>query len=68
MIENNKDINKLPPKTGLFHNTTNNANEEFFYERMEGLYKFLVGLLMQPECVNNKWITAFLELDRIDTI
>jgi hypothetical protein len=28
------------------------------------LYKFLVGLLMQPECVGNKWITAFLELDR----
>lgn len=65
MIENNKDNNnRLPPKTGPFHNTTKNANEEFFYERMEGLYKFLVGLLMQPECVSNKWITAFLELDR----
>ena len=68
MINNSKDINKLPPKTGPFFNTTNNANEEFVYERMEGLYKFLVGLLMQPECVNNKWIEAFLELDRVDTI
>jgi hypothetical protein len=66
---NSKDINKLPPKTGQFHNMTNNTNEEFVYERMEGLYKFLVGLLMQPECVSNKWITAFLELDRsVDSI
>ena len=64
MIQNSNDIIQLPPKTGLFHNTTKNANEEFFNERMEGLYKFLVGLLMQPECVSNKWITAFLELDR----
>ncbi len=63
MIQNSKDINELPPKTGLFYNTTN-SDEEFVYERMEGLYKFLVGLLMQPECVSNKWITAFLELDR----
>ena len=48
MIQNTKHINKLPPKTGLFYNSKN-ANEEFLYERMEGLYKFLVGLLMQPE-------------------
>jgi hypothetical protein len=65
IIQNTKHISKLPPKTGLFYNTTNNTNnEEFLYERMEGLYKFLVGLLMQPECVSNKWIMAFLELDR----
>ena len=51
----------LPPKTGPFHN--NHTDEEFLEERMEGLYKFLMDILLRPECVNNQWIVAFLGLD-----
>lgn len=49
---------QLPPKTGLFHRDS----PEFLEERMEGLFKFLMDVLLRPECVNNKWVEAFLEL------
>lgn len=61
--ENNM-YNKIhfPPKTGPFHRDS----PQFLEERMEGLYKFLMALLLQPECVNNKWVEAFLELSTSD--
>lgn len=52
----------LPPKTGPFHRDS----PEFLEERMEGLYKFLLDVLLRPECVNNKWVEAFLELGASD--
>lgn len=49
----------LPPKAGLlFHKDS----PEFLSVRMEGLYKFLMNVLLRPECVNDKWVEAFLEL------
>jgi len=48
----------LPPKTGPFHRDS----PEFLEERMEGLYQFLMDVLLRPECVNNTWVEAFLEL------
>ncbi len=48
----------LPPKAGLFHRDS----PEFLEERMEGLFKFLMDVLLMPECANNKWVEAFLEL------
>mmetsp|Transcript_18422 Transcript_18422/g.31172 ORF Transcript_18422/g.31172 Transcript_18422/m.31172 type:complete len:158 (-) Transcript_18422:435-908(-) len=52
----------LPPKTGPFHRDS----PEFLEERMEGLYQFLMDVLLRPECVNNTWVEAFLELGASD--
>eukprot|EP00986_Skeletonema_menzelii_P010254 scaffold4968_cov148-Skeletonema_menzelii.AAC.1 len=52
----------FPHKTGPFHRDT----PQFLEERMEGLCKFLMDVLLRPECVNNKWLEAFLELSSGD--
>ena len=54
----------LPPKTITFFQRSNNKNKEFLDRRMVGLNKFLMDVLLRPESVNNKWIEAFLELDK----
>jgi hypothetical protein len=52
----------LPPKAGLFHKDS----PEFLEQRMKELYKFLMNVLTRPECVNDKWVEAFLELRNSD--
>ena len=63
MIDATGEMHRLlPPKTLLFHKDS----PQFLDERMEGLYKFLTDALLRPECVNNKWVEAFLELSNSD--
>ena len=53
------NVRQLPPKTGPFHRDS----PEFLEQRMKGLSKFLIDLLLRPECVNNPLVEDFLELD-----
>lgn len=49
---------KLPPKTGSFHN----ASEFFLDERMNRLYAFLREMLTRQEAVGSSLVEQFLEL------
>ena len=52
----------LPPKTYPLFSQSTNDDDDFFEERMDGLYAFLRGLLIRQECVHNPWIEQFLDL------
>ena len=56
------NVRQLPPKTGPFHRDS----PEFLEQRMKGLYKFLIDLLLRPECVDNPLVEDFLELSSSD--
>ncbi|KAL9178858.1 hypothetical protein ACHAXT_003989 [Thalassiosira profunda] len=52
-------LKDLPPRTGPFHNDSDNKFRE---GRREGLYAFLNETLVRPECVGNPVVERFLGL------